>query len=202
MWLTLLSWLPTGIVLFASLGLLFSRAWRAQLILLAVEYLGVFWLVAMHWPFGLASVKLVTGWMVCATLGITQSSLKDVGDAEEMAWPQGRLFRFFMVAMVVVVVVALMPYVEALIPGIDRSVILGGLVSIGVGIVQLGITSNLLRITLSLLMVMAGFETLYAVVETSVLLTGLLAIVNLGLALSGAYWMTAAASPTREEASQ
>jgi hypothetical protein len=39
---------------------------------------------------------------------------------------------------------------------------------------------------------MAGFEVLYAAVENSVLVAALLATINLGLALTGAYLMTAA----------
>jgi hypothetical protein len=58
------------------------------------------------------------------------------------------------------------------------------------GLLHLGITAEILRIILGLLTVMAGFEILYATVETSILLAGLLAIVNLGLALAGAYLMT------------
>jgi hypothetical protein len=36
---------------------------------------------------------------------------------------------------------------------------------------------------------LAGFEILYAAVESSALVTALLAVVNLGLALAGAYFM-------------
>ncbi len=199
MWPTVLVWIPAGMAVFATAGLLISRAWRVQLVLLAVQYAAMFWLIALHWPFGLATVKLVTGWMVCAILGITQAGIKEAEQEESAVWPQGRLFRFVMVALVAATTVVLIPYVEALIPGISRPVVVGVLFSIGIGIVQLGITSNLLRIVLSLLLVMAGFETLYAMVETSLLLTGLLAIVNLGLALSGAYLLTAGSGVTGEK---
>jgi len=55
------------------------------------------------------------------------------------------------------------------------------------GLLHLGLTSSALRVTLGLLTVLAGFEILYAAVETSVLVAGLLAAVSLGLALAGAY---------------
>ncbi len=89
-------------------------------------------------------------------------------------------------------VIAATPQVETIIPGISRPVIAGGLLLAGMGLLHLGITAEILRITLGLLTVMAGFELLYATVETSILLAGLLSIVNLGLALAGAYLMTAA----------
>jgi hypothetical protein len=46
-----------------------------------------------------------------------------------------------------------------------------------------------------LLTAFSGFEIIYAVIETSLLVTGLLAVVNLGLALVGAYLLIA---PTME----
>ena len=46
-----------------------------------------------------------------------------------------------------------------------------------------------------LLTALAGFEIIYAAIETSVLVTGLLAGINLGLALVGAYLII---SPTME----
>jgi hypothetical protein len=47
------------------------------------------------------------------------------------------------------------------------------------------------------LTLLSGFEILYATVETSILLAGLLTVVNLGLALAGAYLMTA--TPSEED---
>ena len=189
---TILSWTAVGLLLVTSIGLLLSRDWRWSLGFLAAQYLGMFWLVTLHWPFGLASVKLVTGWMASATLGVTRLGMTEREQADESAWPQGRLFRLFAAAIVTILVIAATPQVETMIPGVSRPVIAGGLLLAGMGLLHLGITAEILRITLGLLTVMAGFEILYATVETSILLAGLLAIVNLGLALAGAYLMTAA----------
>ena len=52
-------------------------------------------------------------------------------------------------------------------------------------------STSTLRISLGLLTTLAGFEVIYAALEASVLLAGLLGIVNLGLALAGAYLLTA-----------
>jgi hypothetical protein len=197
---TIVSWIAVGLLLVTSIGLLLSRDWRWSLGFLAAQYLGMFWLVTLHWPFGLASVKLVTGWMASATLGVTRLNMSEHEDEFESAWPQGRPFRLFAAAIVVVLVIAVTPQVETIIPGISRPVIAGGLLLAGMGLLQLGITAEILRITLGLLTVLAGFEILYATVETSILLAGLLAIVNLGLALAGAYLMTAV--PLEDEAAE
>lgn len=197
---TIVSWIAVGLLLVTSIGLLLSRDWRWSLGFLAAQYLGMFWLVTLHWPFGLASVKLVTGWMASATLGVTRLNMSEHEDEFESAWPQGHPFRLFAAAIVVILVIAVTPQVETIIPGISRPVIAGGLLLAGMGLLQLGITAEILRITLGLLTVLAGFEILYATVETSILLAGLLAIVNLGLALAGAYLMTAV--PLEDEAAE
>jgi hypothetical protein len=57
----------------------------------------------------------------------------------------------------------------------------------GLGLLQLGLTEKPLGVTLGLLTVLSGFEILYAVVESSTLVSGLLACVHLGLALAGGY---------------
>ena len=201
--LTVISWVAVGLLLVTSIGLLLSRDWRWSLGFLAAQYLGMFWLVTLHWPFGLASVKLVTGWMACATLGVTRLDLSDKGQRREtlesIPIPQGRPFRLFASAIVVILVIAITPQVEVAIPGISRPVLAGGLLLAGMGLLHLGLTAEFLRVTLGLLTVLAGFEILYATVETSILLAGLLVIVNLGLALAGAYLMSATPSEEAEE---
>ncbi len=208
---TVISWVAVGLLLVTSIGLLLSRDWRWSLGFLAAQYLGMFWLVTLHWPFGLASIKLVTGWMASATLGVTRLDLSegsqsretlesDVSRHRESAqMPQGRLFRLFAAAIIVILVITATPQVENIIPGIGLPVIAGGLLLVGMGLLHLGLTAEALRVTLGLLTVMAGFELLYATVETSILLAGLLSIVNLGMALAGAYLMTAAPTEEAEE---
>jgi len=65
------------------------------------------------------------------------------------------------------------------------------------GLLQLSLTTNPFRIIIGLLTSLSGFELIYAAIETSTLVTGLLAGVNLGLALVGAYLLIA---PTMEAA--
>ena len=76
-------------------GLLLVRDWRWSIILLAAQYLGMFVLTLQHWPIGMASVKVVAGWMSAAILGMTRSGLSNEDLQEESIWPRGRLFRLF-----------------------------------------------------------------------------------------------------------
>ena len=59
------------------------------------------------------------------------------------------------------------------------------------GILHLGLTAQTWRTILGLLTVFSGFEILYATVETSILVTGFLAVVTLGISLIGAYLLVA-----------
>ena len=68
---------------------------------------------------------------------------------------------------------------------------LGGLLLLGLGLLQLGLSQEAIRIVIGVLTVISGFEILYATLEASVLMTGLLAILNIGIAFVGAYLLLA-----------
>jgi hypothetical protein len=188
--MTIIAWIVVGSVLFTSAGLLISRDWRLELGLLGLQYVGVFWLTNQHWPISMAAIKLVTGWMAIATLGITRLNLKEAPDANEQFWPQGRLFRLFSAGIVTVIVITVVPRVEEIIPGIGLPVISGSLILMGLGMLHLGMTAQPFRVILGLLTVLSGFEALYAALESSILVAAMLSVVNLGLALVGAYLLT------------
>ena len=184
-----LNWMILLLTIFAGTGLLFTRDWRWSLGLLAVIYLSVFWMIQVHWPITLAATKLVTGWMACAILGIAQLNNKEEGEGEaESTWRQGRLFHIFAAGMVLAATFALSLHVDTWL-GLSLPVAWGGLLLIGLGLLHLGITSDSFQVIVGLLTVLAGFEILYAAVESSALVSALLAVVNLGLALAGAYFM-------------
>jgi hypothetical protein len=187
MLISFFSWTAVFIILVTSSGLLLNLNWRWSLGLLAMQYLGSFWLVTRHWPLGMAAVKLVTGWMAIAALAMTLLALSQKDQAEEQFLPQGISFRLFASGLTALVVLAASPRIEAVTPGLGLPVIAGSLLPIGMGLLLLGSTSDIFRVILGLLTMLTGFETLYAAVEGSVLVAGLLAVVDLGLALVGAY---------------
>ena len=190
-----LNWIALILAIATSTGLLLSRDWRWSLGLLAAQYLSVFWLVQTHWPISMAAVKLVTGWMACAVLGIAQINSRREGETET-TWPQGRLFHVFAAGMVLVVTFAIsLRGINWL--GISLPIAWGGLVLIGLGLLHLGNTSEPFEVVIGLLTVLAGFEILYAAVESSILVTALLAVVNLGLALAGAFFLNTAQEEMR-----
>jgi hypothetical protein len=145
---------------------------------------------------GLAVVKLVTGWMAGALIGASQPS-EELEDAT-FRNIQGTVFRLAVSLVGLILVIAAAQGLAGWIPAV-RPILLGGLVLIVNGLLQLGMTTRPLRVILGLFTVLSGFEILYAAVEQSVLVAGLLSVITLGLAILCAYLM---AAPEMEEAEQ
>ena len=189
--MTAFTWIIVAFTLVTSAGLIIIRDWRLALGLLGLQYIIVFWLANQYWPISMASIKLVTGWMAIAILGITHLNLKNVEVDAKQFWPQGRLFRLFAAGVITLIVITASPRVETIIPGIGLPVIYSSLILIGLGMLHLGMTAQPFRVILGLLTVLSGFEALYAALESSILVAAMLSTVNLGLALVGAYLLSA-----------
>jgi len=188
---TTFAWIAVVLIVITSAGLLFVRDWRWSIILLAVQYLAMFVLILQHWPIGMASVKVVAGWMSAAILGMTRSGLSDDMEMDETTFLHGRLFQLFATATVVLITAVVTPTIDTIMADAGYPVTNGGLLLIGMGLLHLGITSYELRVVIGLMTVLSGFEILYATVEGSVLVAALLAVINLGLALVGSYLLIA-----------
>lgn len=191
-----LAFLAVVLVSLTSLVLLVGIDWRLGISTLALQYLGVFALVGLSWPLELAAVKLVAGWIAGAVLGMALIGLPEEARKSEVIGLGSVLFRLLTAGLVWLVTFSIAPQLNAMIPGIKYEQVLGGIILIGMGLLQLGLTALPLRIIIGLLTALSGFEILYAVVETSALVSGLLAGVSLGLALVGAYLLTV---PAMEE---
>ena len=192
----IISWISVALILFTATTILVSRDWRISLGALAIQYLAAFWLVTQHLPFTMGSVKLITGWMVIAIIGMTRLSLTNFEQNDQDAfYPRGASFRIILMSIAAFVALGATPRIETSIPGLGLPVIAGGLLLIGAGVAHLGVTSDLMRVVLGLLTVLSGFEIIYAAVESAILVTGLLAAVNLGLGVLGSYLLMAGSVP-------
>lgn len=185
------AWVAVILIAITSTSLLIVRDWRWNIILLAAQYLGMFMLTLQHWPIGMASVKVVAGWMSAAILGMTRSGLSAEDSADTSILPRGRLFRLFAAAIILLIVSVITPGVDHIMADAGFPVTNGSLLLVGMGLLSLGITARILPVTIGLMTVLAGFEILYSSVEGSVLVAALLAVINLGLALVGSYLMLA-----------
>ena len=195
----IVSWIAVALILITATAMLINTDWRISLGALALQYLAMLWLVTRHLPFVMGSAKLITGWMVVAILGMTRLGLTNVENEEDSFFPRGQAFRIALMGIVALVTAGAASRIEAAIPGLGLPVIAGGLLLIGGGIVHLGVTANVFRVILGLLTMLAGFEILYAAIESAILVTGLLALVNLGLGMLGSYLLLAGSSPLENE---
>lgn len=197
----IVSWAAVGLILATSTVMLIIHDWRINLGALALQYIAAFWLVTRHLPFVMGSTKLITGWMVVAALGMTRLSLssEEEEDNEESSLLRGRWFRMILMCIVALVTAGVTARIEVVIPGLGLPVIAGGILLIGAGVVHLGVTSEILRVIIGLLTLLTGFEILYAAVESSILVAGLLSVISLGLGLAGSYLLLAGTSPPELE---
>jgi hypothetical protein len=163
-----------------------SRRWMTGL--LAIQYIGVFGLVSISWPVEIAVVKLVAGWMAAAVLFLTYENIPaQAEDTRLAASLPGTFFKGFLAILIGFAVYSMVPAALRWFLGATSQQVLGGLWLLGLGLLQLGLSQEPIRIIIGLLTVISGFEILYATLEASILMTGLLAIMNIGLAFVGAY---------------
>jgi hypothetical protein len=183
-----LSSLAFIILVITAITILVLRDWRIVSGALVLQYLAAFILVAQSWPVGMAVVKLIVGWMATAAISLTYFRKEDIPLIVETS--ASFIFRGLMGLLIIVLVFIAAPALQSnVFPGLNLLVLQSGLMLIGVAMMQLGTTSDPFLTIVGLLSVLSGFEIIYAGLELSTLLTGLLAIVNLGLALVGVYFI-------------
>jgi len=192
------------LVTITSVGLLITTDWRISVGLLAIQYFGVFILVRMEWSLAMAVVKLVAGWISCTVLGMALLSLPQfrfrtekqhasqpdnggVNTPVRTRLPLGRPFILLTAILVTLTAFTLAGLAQNWFEDTPFPVLLGGFILIGMGLLQLGFSEKQFPVILGLLTTLSGFEILYASIDSSALVAGLLAAANLGIALIGAY---------------
>ncbi len=184
--------LPVAVLFLCAVGILLVKNWRWMTGLLALQYIGVLGLVSISWPVEIAVVKLVAGWMAAAVLFLTYVNIPDSAaeTQNELNFPE-IFFRGFTAVLIGLSMYSLVPVALRWFLGATHQQTLGGLLLLGLGLLQLGLSREAIRIVIGVLTVISGFEILYATLEASVLMTGLLAILNIGIAFVGAYLLLA-----------
>lgn len=182
------------LLLITSLYILVNQDWRWAIAALGLQYVWAFLLLLMAWPAELAVVKLVTGWIAASVLGLTRLNLPQLSTPQGNV-PSGRVFRLLAAGLVLIMVLGAAPRLADWSRAFGIYQAWGGLLLLGMGLMQLALRNGFFRTALGLLTLFSGFEILYAAVEGSTLVIGLLTAVNLGIALVTAYLLTA---PTLE----
>ncbi len=180
--------LSVTVLFLCAVGILRVKNWRWMTGLLTLQYICVLSLVSISWPVEIAVVKLVAGWMATAVLFLTYANIPEstADTKNELSLP-GIFFKGFAALLIGISVYSLVPDALRWFLGATSQQTLGGLLLLGLGLLQLGLSREVIRIIIGVLTVISGFEILYATLEASVLMTGLLAILNIGIAFVGAY---------------
>lgn len=184
-------------------GITASNNWRFTILCLSLQYLGCIFLISKTLPLILAASKLISGWIAGAILGMALAGLSTeesyllgyAARTKESFFRSQSVFRLLIAGMVGLVAISLVPKFQEFIPGIEFEHSLASALMICISLIQLSLISRPFDVVIGLLIILSGFEIAYSVVETSALVIGLLAVVDLGLALVGAYLIF---SPTME----
>lgn len=184
------------LVCLTSLYNLISGDWRSCVSSLALQYIGVFLLVNLSWPIEMALAKMLAGWMAAAILWVAMTYVPEAWTDTEKSIKFGVIFRVLAAVIIGIAITSLVIQSGTWLSNITPLVRWGSFILVGMGLLQLSLTSHPLRVIVGLLTVLAGFEIIYAAIESSTLVTGLLAGVTLALALVGAYLLIA---PTMEK---
>ena len=173
----------------AGLVLIF-REWRLAVAGLALQYLGVFIWLAGTVGLEAGAVKIISGWMAAAILGATWRAGYEASDIEDA----GRLFKFFIFVVLLLVAWSVGPAVINWVPESPESFGFGGVMLIAAGLLRLGFHRSALQVVLCLLFLFSGFELWLIFIDGELFTVVVLGILNLALALVGAYLHTPGAA--------
>ena len=169
--------------------------WRLTLLALAGQYLAAGLLFVDVLDPRLAIVKVLTGWFVCLILYMTARQVDDkVGKngrlpaetAGAHALSASILFRFSAAMLLLAAVWTLARRPGLLLPALPAEfdyLNLAVYELIGMGLLGVSLTADPLRAGTGIFMLMTGFELYYSVLEQSVAMLVMLAVVNMVLAL-------------------
>lgn len=180
---------------FSALILLISYDWRLIVSALGLMYASMFILVLISWNLEMAVVKLITGWISASVLGISILN-GNIRDHYQTQYASSEIvFRISAAGLVGLLAVSISPGVLDLLSEASTEQVIGGVILIGMGLLHLGFSSHPFNTIIGLLIFFGGFEILYTTLESSIFMIGFLAIINLSIALVGAYLIL---SPTME----
>jgi hypothetical protein len=196
-----------GLLVAASL-LVMALSWRLRVAALAVQYVGVAVLLTQIVIWQVAVVRLIVGAGIVGILVLTgremtgafpwqrrmplpadgsMAPLSVLASLWKTQFSADFPFRAVAVAMAIVAAASLAGQPNVLLPGLPPDLKMAGYLLCGLGLFSLGLSEEPLRAGMSLLTLLSGFEMLYVVVESSLAVVALLAVVDFAVALAVSY---------------
>jgi len=179
------------LILVATTIVFVLNQWRWISIAWVFQVFSVFWLTTLSWSFAESAVKLIGGWIAIAIVSSVHPD--SILEKENETMTSGFGFRFLVIAMIWLLAFSSSSLIQNLIPA-RVEILWGGMLLLGSGIIQVGFSRNIIRTIIGLITFISGFEVMYASIESSVLVSGVLAFLTIGLA-----WLTVYFHSTEEE---
>lgn len=143
-------------------------------------------------PVRISGVQMLSGALVCMILLLSQIRTQwESRYSGQYSVPSGWVFRLSAAMLVIASMWGIWRSGFDIFPGIDPAVELGGLILLGLGLLNAGISDDAYRVGVGLLTMIAGFEVGFTALEPSLAVVALLAAVDVGIGLLVAYLMVA-----------
>jgi hypothetical protein len=186
-------------VLITAVMLVVIRDWRVDVIALAAQYFFVVLLMSRSIRLEMAAVKGLIGWLICLVFYVTeqQASALESSDEESISdrrwqwWVMSSHASFALLAAILVAVVAYIATWFMPLPESTIDITLACYLLAGLGMLLLGLGEGPLQVGLGLLMFLSGFDLFYVALVPSLVVAGLLGVINFVIALAMAYLRTA-----------
>lgn len=205
-----LAGLPALVGLFLTAATIFVTSnWRLSLGALMVQYFLLGVTLSRFLQAELSIVRVLVGILVVPILYLTARQIHEAQDPEQttrrgfhflglsVGWDAGPLglpVRLFVLLLVALAYVRFLPNYQALLsdlvvggPALPSDVIMISLWLVSVGLAGLALSGDALRVAPALLTVLAGFEVVYAGLQTDPAVVGLFGALTLLTALAFSY---------------
>lgn len=183
-----INYLTITVLAATLLGLLLADSRRMIVLAYCGVILMIFTINIQFWTFGFALSKLLTGIMAVVILALTPER-KDL--TQSGLSTTGKVFGAVGLGFGIILTLFTINTTSDFL-AITYDQVIPSLFVLFCGFIMLGISQESFRIIIGLLTLLAGFQILYGAVEQSLLINGLLAAVELLVALVGSYLLTPA----------
>jgi len=186
---------------FISLGI---RNWRVTLLLLALQFIGVFLLITQTWSFQISATILISGIIGCLVLFMAAYNHPLIENGSNYRKPDvyksffslsgndqpnemSALFYYIAGVFIALLALSLSEIFATKIDEINKFTIWITLILVSFGLLKISLSSIPLVIIHGLLTIISGFEILISFYDSALATAGLLSVFNLGAAIVGAY---------------
>jgi hypothetical protein len=165
-----------------SVFLTLFRSWPRSLAAFMLQSLGVGAVALQIAPLPVALVKSLVGLVVVSITALTLFREKRHLPPEDSG-VVASLFRLSLLLFLFSSIVALLPDMQSLFQNPPAGIVLPACFLLGNGFINLGLSEHPIRVGISLVSILQGFELAYLWMEQSLLVIGLLAVVDLAVLL-------------------